>query len=56
LFERGEADELFAKMNGALMAGDAISAMPLRRAPYAFRSTGLRLTPDDEVPTSPTRA
>jgi len=33
LFERAEADELFAKMNGALMAGDAISTMPLRRAP-----------------------
>jgi hypothetical protein len=33
LFERAEADELFAKMSDALMAGDAISTMPLNRAP-----------------------
>jgi hypothetical protein len=33
LFERAEADELFAKMNGALMPGDAISTMPLNRTP-----------------------
>jgi len=33
LFERGEADELFAKMSGALAPGNAISTMPLNRAP-----------------------
>jgi hypothetical protein len=33
LFERAEADELFAKMSGALMPGNAISTMPLRRGP-----------------------
>jgi hypothetical protein len=33
LFERAEADELFAKMSGALMPGNAISTMPLRRTP-----------------------
>lgn len=33
LFERAEADELFAKMSGALAPGNAISTMPLRRAP-----------------------
>jgi hypothetical protein len=33
LFERAEADELFAKMSGTLAPGNAISTMPLNRAP-----------------------
>ena len=34
LFERAEADELFAKMSGALVAGNAISMLPLNRASW----------------------
>ena len=32
LFERAEADELFARMSGALAPGNAISTMPLDKA------------------------
>jgi hypothetical protein len=33
LFERAEADELFARMSGALAPGNAISTMPLKKTP-----------------------